>query len=278
MPGDSLRLRLESLNREVLPESSVVAAKPQVVRSAKPKPALRPGAVPAIPGLVRQGDVVSNHCGEHLLIRLPLEVLWPGGERLVRQRAAHLASTGSEDAFAAGFPGKQLLLDLETCGLSGSALFLVGLLREVEETLTVELLLARDYGEEAAVLTSLWDRVKPDTILATFNGKSFDWPMVTDRTTRHRLFGGKRLPQPVHIDYLHIARRRWRGQFANCKLQTLERHICGRTRTGDIPGSQIPAAYEQFVRTGFEREMDAILLHNAIDLITLLDLGMRLAS
>jgi uncharacterized protein YprB with RNaseH-like and TPR domain len=77
---------------------------------------------------------------------------------------------------------------------------------------------------------------------------------------------------------LHLARRRWRSELPDCKLQTLERHICGRTRADDMPSNQIPAAYQQYVRTGFEREMDAILLHNAVDLVTMLDLAMRLAG
>ena len=198
--NDSLRRRLEALNRGPLSASGegVIAAKPQASRSTKPgkakQRAARPGQVPAIPGLVRRGDVVSNDCGQHLLIQLPLEILWPGGEQLVRRRAVHLASQGTRDDFAVSFPKHQLLLDLETCGLSGCPLFLIGVLREVDKQLTVELLLARDYGEEAAVLTSLWQRIKPDTVLATFNGKSFDWPMVKDRTTRHRLFLGERPP------------------------------------------------------------------------------------
>jgi hypothetical protein len=84
-------------------------------------------------------------------------------------------------------------------------------------------------------------------------------------------------PELLHVDLLHHSRRRWRRQLPDCRLQTLERHICGRGRTGDIAGAQIPAAYQEFVRTGFDRDMDAILLHNAIDLVTLLDLAMRLA-
>jgi uncharacterized protein YprB with RNaseH-like and TPR domain len=171
-----------------------------------------------------------------------------------------------------------LLVDLETCGLSGSALFLAGLLRSVDQRLCVELLLARDYSEEAAVLASLWQRVDADGVVVTFNGKSFDWPMVVDRSRRHLLFRGTRPPTPLHIDLLHHARRRWKGQFADCKLQTLEQHVCGRKRTDDIPGHQIPAAYQQFVRTGSDREMNSILMHNALDLVTMLDLAMRLAG
>jgi uncharacterized protein YprB with RNaseH-like and TPR domain len=180
--------------------------------------------------------------------------------------------------FLTAFPERALLLDLETCGLAGSALFLVGLLRPIEGRLTVELLLARDYSEEPAVLASLWQRVHAEGVVVTFNGKSFDWPMVVDRSRRHLLFRGQRMPAPTHLDLLHPARRRWRHELPDCKLQTLEQRICGRSRTDDIPGSQIPAAYHEYVRTGFEREMDAILLHNAIDLVTLLDLAMRLAG
>jgi uncharacterized protein YprB with RNaseH-like and TPR domain len=152
------------------------------------------------------------------------------------------------------------------------------LLRCIDGKLAVELLLARDYSEEPAVLASLWQRIDGDAVLVTFNGKCFDWPMVLDRSRRHLLFGGCRPPAPVHIDLLHPARRRWRGQLPDCRLQTLERYVCGRWRADDIPGHRIPAAYHQFVRTGVEREMDAVMLHNALDLVTLLDLAMRLAG
>jgi uncharacterized protein YprB with RNaseH-like and TPR domain len=246
-----------------------------------------------------------------LRIQLPLDELWAGGQGLVAKRHARLVDSsppcaplakdgeGTDDrcnkpsaastlsageqrtdlaSFVAAFPDRALLLDLETCGLSGSALFLVGLLHCVEGELCVELLLARDYSEERAVLASLWQRVSAEVVVVTFNGKSFDWPMVVDRSRRHLLFRGARPPAPQHIDLLHHARRRWRGQLPDCKLQTLEQHICGRSRSGDIPGRMIPAAYQQFVRTGFDREMNSILMHNAIDLVTMLDLAMRLAA
>jgi uncharacterized protein YprB with RNaseH-like and TPR domain len=291
MFSEAIRQRLESLNREPLSPlvSAVAAARPIVARKRPPTvqspgavSPLRPGLVKPIPGLIRRGDVVNTEFGAHLRICLPLDELWGGGERIVGSRHQYLSRTVPKEstnaAFINAFPHRVLLLDLETCGLSGSALFLVGLLRRVDNRLIIELLLARDYSEEAAVLASLWQRVHADGVVVTFNGKSFDWPMLIDRSRRHLLFRGGRPPAPLHIDLLHAARRRWKKQLPDCKLQTLERHICGRFRTGDIPGSQIPAAYQQFVRTGFEREMDAILLHNAIDLVTLLDLAMRLAG
>jgi uncharacterized protein YprB with RNaseH-like and TPR domain len=244
--------------------------------------------VKPIAGLIQRGTVATNDAGEHLRILIPLEELWPGGEDLASKKHAQLAGRTAPErlcrfqqelaVLVGAFPRDLLLVDLETCGLSGSSLFLIGLLRFVEGRLTIELLLARNYAEERAVLTTFWQVASPKSLMVTFNGKSFDWPMIADRSARHLLFRGSRRPELAHVDLLHHARRRWRGQLPDCRLQTLERHICGRGRTGDIPGSQIPAAYQQFVRTGKDHEMNAILLHNAIDLVTLLDLGLRLAG
>jgi uncharacterized protein len=310
MVDDSLRRRLEALNRGELSANGASSggAMPTAggmlsrsvsmvtsLRSESSPPTVRSSSrvVPPILGLLHRGDVVRTSAGEHLRIRLSLEELWPGGSRLVAARQEQLRHLLAEDeaahamhvdfsAFVAALPDRVLCLDLETCGLAGSALFLVGLLRHVDGSPTVELLLARDYAEEQPVLESLWQTVAGYDVLVTFNGKSFDWPMVTDRSVRHRL-APARTPkldagEIVHVDVLHHARRRWRGQLPDCRLATLEERICRRRRVGDIAGHLIPAAYAEYVRTGFEREMDAILYHNAVDLVTLLDLALRLAA
>jgi uncharacterized protein YprB with RNaseH-like and TPR domain len=237
--------------------------------------------VKVLPGLVRRGDAVANDVGEHWRILLAVDEIWPGGESLVRRRAATLAGKPASnvgcDNWTAALPDGVVFLDLETCGFAGSSVFLAGLLRSIDDRLAVELLLARDYSEESAVLASLWQRIESTATIVTFNGKSFDWPMMMDRTRRHLLSRSATSAPARHVDLLHLSRRRWKAQLRDCKLQTLERHICGRTRTDDMPGHMIPAAYQEYVRTGFEREIDAILLHNAMDLVTMLDLAMRLA-
>jgi uncharacterized protein YprB with RNaseH-like and TPR domain len=289
MLDDRIRSRLESLNRGPLPASTLPA---QSVQPATPKTPvsspLRPRAVKPIQGLIQRGSVATNEVGEHLRIVISLEELWPGGADLALRRHEQLSLQPVPDKpstlhqeighFVRAFPDDVLLVDLETCGLSGSSLFLIGVLRFVDGQPQVELLLARNYAEERAVLASFWQSVTPASLLVTFNGKSFDWPMLSDRSARHLLFRETRRPDLPHVDILHHARRRWRRQLPDCKLQTLERYICGRGRTGDIPGSQIPAAYQQYVRTGKDHEMNAILLHNAIDLVTLLDISLRVAG
>jgi uncharacterized protein YprB with RNaseH-like and TPR domain len=299
MVDDVLRQRLEALNRGPMPIRAATNA-PSVARPPAPPPVERgsqtrsaTATIRATPGLLRSGEVVGTSAGEHLRILLPIEPIWRGGTRLAGQRIEHLqqlAATASQAieptvvlppefaALIAALPDRVLMLDLETCGFAGSAMFLVGLLRQIDGVPTVELLLARDYAEEQAILETLWQTVAGHDVLVTFNGKSFDWPMVVDRSTRYRLAGARAGAELLHIDLLHHARRRWRRQLPDCRLQTLEQVICRRRRTDDIPGQRIPGAYAEFVRTGFERDMDAILYHNAVDLVTLFDLTLRLAG
>jgi uncharacterized protein YprB with RNaseH-like and TPR domain len=112
-------------------------------------------------------------------------------------------------------------------------------------------------------------------LIVSFNGKSFDVPFVRMRAAYNGLACD--LPQP-HLDLLHASRRVWRRQLPDCKLQTLESHICGRWRTGDIPGSMIPDAYHDFVHTKNAARMVRVLEHNYLDLVTLAEIMVRMPS
>jgi len=161
-------------------------------------------------------------------------------------------------------------LDIETCGMAGMQVFEIGLLRWHEGGVWIEQFIARDYAEEAALLARAWETVDRAEVLVTFNGVTFDVPFIEDRSAAAGL-GARRL-RARHVDLLHEARRRWRKILPNCRLQTLERFLCGRLRTGDIPGELIPGVYHEFVRTGDARQMERVLYHNAHDLITLAEL------
>ena len=187
---------------------------------------------------------------------------------------------------AAADPAAVTYLDIETCGLAGEPLFLVGLLRFRDETLLVEQFLARDYSEEGPLLAAVRQELADTACLVTYNGKTFDMPTVGARSLACGLFD--RPPAPDHVDLLFESRRRWKGVLPNCRLQTVEHHICGRLRAGDIPGCDIPAAYHEFVRacrsedparrTRSLRRLQTILHHNALDLLTLADLSARMLS
>lgn len=296
MSDESFRRRLEALNRGPLPPTIWCnsAPVPASARQTLERPTtVASNIMQPIPGLLRRGEVVKTSAGEHLRVRLPLRELWAGGERLVTARQQHLrqALAAAQQAveptvvmraefaaLVAALPDRAIMLDLETCGLAGAALFLIGLLRQIDGAPHVELLVARDYAEEPAVLASLWQMIAAHDVLVTFNGKTFDWPMVLERSARYRFDPAASGHPLAHLDVLHHARRRWRTQLPDCRLLTLERAVCRRRRAGDVPGHRIPAIYADYVRTRFERDMDAVLYHNAVDLVTLLDLTLRLAG
>jgi uncharacterized protein YprB with RNaseH-like and TPR domain len=117
----------------------------------------------------------------------------------------------------------------------------------------------------------LWDF----RVLVTFNGKAFDISYIEGRAAYHRCFFQLRC---FHLDLLLHARRRWKYSLPNCKLQTLETYICNRRRIGDIPSSLIPEAYHEFVRNGDFAILKEIFHHNALDLITMLELTTKMVD
>jgi len=171
-------------------------------------------------------------------------------------------------------------LDIETCGLAGEPVFLVGLLGWRDGGLHLRQFLARDYAEEGPVLAAVWQALAEAACVVTYNGKTFDVPTLAARSLACGLFDLP--PCPDHVDLLPEARRRWKAVLPNCRLQTVETAVCGRRRRGDVPGSDIPAAYHAFVRSRQSgeagprrrdlRRLQAILHHNALDLLTLADL------
>ena len=292
MLSPEIRARLSRLNRVTLPDAD------------QPSPSYAPssGSMSELPA----GEQVDNGCGQHWLLRTAIDELWPAGADVIEQTLSDRdplqePSNRAELEIAElqnAFPEQVLLLDLETCGLSGAMVFLVGLIHVHQGQFVLSQLLARNYAEEAAILQSLWEIAAAQQVLVTFNGKSFDWPLVHDRSTLHHLgrdprqsscqptaVAGETIParlarhQPrpelVHCDLLHHGRRRWKSQLPDCRLQTLEQYICGRYRSGDIPGRLIPHAYHDYVRTGDAWQMRNVLHHNALDLVTLLELSCR---
>lgn len=236
--------------------------------SAASSPQNRPSvSEPTLPG-----EPESNARGSFLAYRRPLSGLFRDFEQFYTQsRDAARRRQHPTDLvpLATGFAEQLIYLDLETCGLSGSAIFLVGVIHPHQGNLTLSQFFARTYAEEGAILQALADCLSPETVLVTYNGKSFDWPMVADRLARHRLSG----PSPTeHVDLLHVARRRWKGKLPDCKLQTLETHICKRRREGDLGGKDVANAYHEFVRSGKISDVLRILKHNALDLLTLFQL------
>jgi uncharacterized protein YprB with RNaseH-like and TPR domain len=292
MLSDEIRERLFRLH--------VSAPNPDsVFRNARaPEPLVLPAPL-ASHSWLDDGQEHENASGKYWRVRRPLATL-------LARLAASLSPPSSAvegplhpelAAVADHFPAGTLFLDLETCGFAGSPVFLAGTVWHDDEVLVLDQFFARHYGEERAVLEAFWQVAARNHVLVTFNGKSFDWPMVHDRSTRHHLGRDGRhrqrvprrpsvptaglsrsdfRPELTHCDLLHHARRRWKRVLPDCRLQTLERYVCQRSRVGDLSGARVPIAYQQFVRCGVSDPVESILHHNALDLATLVQLTVRL--
>ena len=172
-----------------------------------------------------------------------------------------------------------LFLDLETTGLAGGAgthAFLVGLAWFDACSFRVRQFFLANFAAERVLLQAVRDLAAETGTVVTYNGKSFDLPVLETRYVLNRMetpFAG--LP---HVDMLHPARRMWRaagdadeqGESGSaCRLTNLERTLCGHEREGDVPGFEIPGRYFHFVRTGEARQLEAVLEHNRLDLLSL---------
>lgn len=172
-------------------------------------------------------------------------------------------------------PKRALVIDIETGGFSGTPVFLIGVVPLGAWPPRAYQWLARDYPEEEAILERLATFARRRTHWVSFNGKSFDVPFLADRAVVNRVS----LDSPtVHVDLLHAARRRWRDQLADCRLQTLESEILGRRRVGDVSGADIPDLFHHFVRTGNAAPLAPVLEHNRLDLLTSTELLLQLAK
>lgn len=167
-------------------------------------------------------------------------------------------------------PQRIVFLDTETTGLAGGAgtvAFLVGVGRLCGEEFEVRQFLMRDFGEEASLLAAVAAELDSAELLVTYNGKSYDEPLLASRYVLSRLrppFG--RIP---HLDLLYSARRLWKLRFESCRLVELEAQILGHSRHGDVPGNLIPQIYFEFLRTRRPGRLQAVLHHNALDILSL---------
>ncbi len=183
---------------------------------------------------------------------------------------SHVAPLALDGAIV---PGDFLFIDLETTGLGSTPLFLIGAMLWEGDGFVVRQLFARDYSEERAVLALFAEMLAERRALVSFNGKSFDVPFLRARAAANAVAVTIDLP---HLDLLHAGRRAWKHRLPDCRLQTLERHVCGRLRHEDIPGAFIPDAYHAYVRTGNAAQMTTVLEHNVRDLVTLAEIMLHL--
>ncbi len=162
-----------------------------------------------------------------------------------------------------------LFLDTETTGLAGGTgthAFLVGLGFFEGDNFVLQQYFMRTPAEERALLEELRTLFERFRLLVTFNGKSFDWPLID---TRFLIHGYRHEFGFDHLDLLHPARRIWKHRLASCSLTSLEQGVFGVYRSGDVPGYLIPQLYFDYLRDGDARRLSSVFSHNREDIVTL---------
>ena len=180
-----------------------------------------------------------------------------------------LAGYGATDLELLGFyqPEALCFVDIETIGLYYvQPVFLIGLLRFDNQCGVITQILARSFDEEKAILTAALAELKTASLIASFNGRSFDLPYLKGRMRYHHLEHEWRT---FHFDLLRPARRSYRGVLPDCRLLTLEREVLGEERGDDLPGSMVAEYYHRFLDTGDRGWVEPILRHNAHDLLSM---------
>src|SRR5271154_5877701 len=238
-------------------------------------PALPDGAE-RLAGML-QAKVLSNQFGEHLTVRkwFSEAIGCAPPEGSVDAEALRLLAPGACAEVAD--PRQWLFLDTETTGLmggTGTYPFMVGIAWWDAGGLEVEQFFMREHSEEHALLVTLEERMAERRVLVTFNGKSFDWPLLE---TRYRMTRKLAPPAPrAHLDFLHPARNLWRIRLGSVRLAELEKHVLGWDRGADLISAMIPQYYFDYLRGGSPEPLVQIFLHNQMDLRGLAGLASRI--
>ena len=170
-------------------------------------------------------------------------------------------------------PADVLFLDTETTGLSGGAgtvAFEVGAGYFSGGHFVVEQFLMRDYPEEPIMLEKVGALMRAFPVLVTFNGRTFDAPLLQSRFLMHRMAGA--YVSEHHADVLHAARRVWKLRLGRCTLQRLESAVLGVQRVDDLPGSDVPQTYFRYLQNHDFAPIERILEHNRQDIVSLAQL------
>ena len=244
--------------RAPAPEPAKKASTHEQVAQLRKLLGLRPRAMATVHSLDRA------LAGEEVAPNLRYVEKWVPFERLPAR--LDLAGLGMDQIEAQ----RILAFDTETTGLAGGTgtrAFMIGAGDWRDGGLRIRQLLTTAMGAEQAMLETFASWLDPDTVLLSYNGKCYDRPLLTTRYTLARL------PDPLigrtHIDLLHPIRRRYRGIWQNCRLATAERQLLGVVREDDLPGSEAPGAWLDYLRGGSAQKLRKVGDHNAQDLRSL---------
>ena len=252
----------EALDRLIAGHQAELRHKPlhPVANPADRESELPGKAVETRHGWVRMVDayVEPDHCHGHHSVAAALDVS-PGT----------VAALALDRGLSECAPEGMLYLDTETTGLSGGTgtlPFVIGLGWFEDRAMRVQQLVLQRPGEEGPMLRLVAERVARASCLVTYNGKTFDWPLLATRFVMNRIPEPK---VPVHLDLLHCVRRVFKPRLQTARLVDIEAHVLGMHREGDIPGCEIPELYWAFLRGAPGYTLRPVIEHNGNDVIAM---------
>ena len=198
------------------------------------------------------------------------EIDTPFGAAAIRQDVIPLPALDPD-------PGRIAYVDTETTGLAGGAgtyAFTAAIATPIDCGLRLAQLFLPEPGMESAFLYALREEIEPASGIATFNGGSFDLPVLRTRWVMARMPG--ELAHGPHTDLLTLVRALYRHRLENCTLRYVEQRVLGYERDDPLPSAMVPDAYFDYLRAGSRDFLEAALEHNRLDVISLVHLHSRL--
>jgi uncharacterized protein YprB with RNaseH-like and TPR domain len=228
------------------------------------------------------GEIIETAHGDAYVIetRYPIfgeaypAPLWGDGSLEV------LAAWADESAVSGMKKSDFAFLDIETTGLSGGSgtfAFMVGIAKFEGDEFRLAQFFLREPGEESAQLAAIEQFLSGCKALVTFNGKSFDVPVLNTRYAQYQW------PTPLkntpHLDLLHLARKLWRARLSSRRLGDLEENILNVPRgSEEVPSYLIPQMYFDFLHSGDAEPLKGVFYHNAMDILTMSALMTHIAD
>ena len=223
------------------------------------------------------GRLVDGSNGQFLLVRTeyPVEHLHGHTElgAALESDPEHLAFFGNDETLIECDLEKTFFMDTETTGLAGGAgtvAFLIGVGRFRDGFFVLDQCFMRDYDDEEPMLEYLAGLFAGCETVVSFNGKSFDLPLLRTRFIQNRQ--RFRLDGATHLDLVHTARRFWKRRLSDCSLGNVEREVLGVHRTGDVPGALIPQLWLDYLHSRDARPLQGVFYHHRMDILSLVTL------
>ncbi|MBI3817602.1 MAG: ribonuclease H-like domain-containing protein [Planctomycetes bacterium] len=270
-----------------------------VVRAAAPEAAASDSA--AIRNLLLKRDARRATGGRERAAAVPqcalpddlMELEGPSGAFCARDEATAATPPGNVDIFDPAnlvyFAKDERLsklqlssavfLDTETTSLSGGAgvlVFMIGIGKLAGDgSFHLRQFFLTSPSRERAMLAAVADELGRHASAITFFGKVFDRHRLEDKFKIHGI--PSQFPADVHADLYHITRARFGWKLSDVRLRTVESSLLNIQRIDDLPGSEAPRAYFDYLAKR-PSMLARVFEHNATDVRSLVNLLFRCAA